>query len=86
MKFSGTMPSHLFDANKKLGTHWTEVEETYQHIVVDIMVAVNYKPDEVMRINECNVRIKQIQYSHKVILLSIYRTMITTHLCSMDWC
>lgn len=27
MKFSGTMSSHLFDANKKLGTHWIEAEE-----------------------------------------------------------
>lgn len=27
MKFSGTMPSHLLDANKKLGTHWIEAEE-----------------------------------------------------------
>lgn len=47
-------------------------------------MVLNYQPDEDMKINKCNVRIQHIQYRYKVILLSMYKALITTHLCSMD--
>ena len=61
MKFNGTMPSHSFNTNKKLGTHWTEAKEKKdQNILADNRVVANdLWLVEDMKINKCDLSIQQ---------------------------
>lgn len=63
MKFNGTMPSHSFNTNKKLGTCDSldrSQREKDQNILADNRVVVNdLWLVEDMKINKCDLSIQQ---------------------------